>query len=135
MEHTFYRGGKEVHIFKLSKICGTCIAKDKAKGIVTLLTPDGVVPVKFRKEYFSMFDKQISVKNPDGTKHIVEKSWFNRGSMIVIQGIRSGDNFLPKKYSSSTSEQLYKITEITPEGDIKLTHTRYQGGIEEDEEI
>ena len=79
-----------------------------------------------------MFDKQISVKNPDGTKHVVEKSWFNRGSMIVVQGIRSGDNFLPKKYASSTGEQLYKITEINSNGDIKLTHTRYQGGIEED---
>ena len=128
----FYRNGKEIHVFQLFKICGTCIAKDKAKGIVTLLTPDGVVPVKFRKEYFSMFDKQISVKNPDGTKHVVEKSWFNRGSMIVVQGIRSGDNFLPKKYASSTGEQLYKITEINSNGDIKLTHTRYQGGIEED---
>lgn len=129
---TFHRNGKEIHVFQLFKICGTCIAKDKAKGIVTLLTPDGVVPVKFRKEYFSMFDKQISEKNPDGTKHVVEKSWFNRGSMIVVQGIRSGDNFLPKKYASSTGEQLYKITDINSNGDIKLTHTRYQGGIEED---
>ena len=128
----FYRNGKEIHVFQLFKICGTCIAKDKAKGIVTLLTPDGVVPVKFRKEYFSMFDKQISEKIPDGTKHVVEKSWFNRGSMIVVQGIRSGDNFLPKKYASSTGEQLYRITEINSNGDIKLTHTRYQGGIEED---
>ena len=132
VESSFYRGGKEIKIFKLHKICGTCIAKDKAKGIVTLLTPSGVVPVKFRKEYFSMFDKQISEKDLDGTKHLVEKSWFNRGSMIVVQGIRSGDNFLPKKYTSSVSEQLYKITDILSNGEIKLTHTRYQGGIEED---
>ena len=135
VSHTFYRGGKEVHIFQLSKICGTCIAKDKAKGIATLLTPNGVVPIKFRKEYFSMFDKQISVKDAEGVKHVIEKSWFNRGSMIMVQGIRSGDNFLPKKYSSSISEQLYKITEILPNGNLALTHTRYQGGIEEDEEI
>jgi DNA polymerase-3 subunit alpha len=131
--NTFFRGGKEVRMFQLSKICGTCIAKDKAKGIVTLLTPYGVVPVKFRKEYFSMFDKQISVKDAEGVKHVMERSWFNRGSMIVVQGIRSGDNFLPKKYSSSVSEQLYKITEIDNKGEIKLTHTRYQGGIEEDD--
>ena len=40
--------------------------------------------------------------------------------MIVVQGIRSGDNFLPKKYASSTGEQLYKITDINSNGDIKL---------------
>ena len=132
VEHSFCKGDKEIKLFKLSKICGTCIAKDKTKSTVTLLTPNGVVTVKFRKEYFSIFDRQISIREPDGTKHVVEKSWFNRGSMIVVQGIRSGDNFLPKKYASTTGEQLYKITEIDNNGNIKLTHTRYQGGIEED---
>lgn len=132
VEHSFCKGDKEIKLFKLSKICGTCIAKDKTKSTVTLLTPNGVVTVKFRKEYFSIFDRQISIREPDGTKHIVEKSWFNRGSMIIVQGIRSGDNFLPKKYASTTGEQLYKITEIDNNGNIKLTHTRYQGGIEED---
>jgi DNA polymerase-3 subunit alpha len=133
VDRSFVKGGKEIKIFKLHKICGTCIAKNKNKGYVTLLTPDGVVNVKFRKEYFSMFDKQISVIQPDGSKKVMEKSWFDRGSMIVVQGIRSGDNFIPKKYSSSTSEQLYKILEINADGTLKITHQRYQGGIEEDE--
>ena len=64
------------------------------------------------EEYFSMFDKQISEKNPDGTKTIKEKSWFNRGNMIIVQGMRSGDTFIPKKYASSGGHQLYKITDI-----------------------
>jgi hypothetical protein len=81
-----------------------------------------------------MFDKQISIIQPDGTKKVMEKSWFDRGSMIVVQGIRSGDNFIPKKYASSSSEQLYKILSIDEDGDLKLTHQRYQGGIEEDGE-
>lgn len=134
VERSFTKGGKTINIFKLHKICGTCIAKDKNKGHVTLLTTEGVVNIKFRKEYFSMFDKQISVIQPDGTKKIMEKSWFERGSMIVVQGIRSGDNFIPKKYASSSGEQLYKIKSIDKDGDLVLTHQRYQGGIEEDEE-
>lgn len=135
VERSFFKGGKEIKIFKLSKICGTCIAKDKAKGTVTLLTPTGVVTVKFRKEYFSMFDKQISERGEDGTKHVIEKSWFNRGSMIVVQGIRSGDTFIAKKYASSGGgHQLYKITEVFPNGEIALQTERYQGGYEENGE-
>ena len=130
IEKSFVKGGKTINMFKLYKICGTCIAKDKNKSTVTLLTPEGVVTVKFRKEYFSMFDKQISEKNPDGTKTVKEKSWFNRGNMIMVQGFRSGDNFIPKKYASSGGHQLYKIDSIDKQGDLILRTDRYQGGTE-----
>ena len=132
VDKTFTKGGKDIHIFKLHKICGTCIAKNKNKSTVTLLTTSGVVEIKFRKEYFSLFDKQISVKGADGVKHIVEKSWFNRGNMIVVQGIRSGDNFIVKKYASSGGHQLYRIEEIVDGTDLRLKSERYQGGIEEE---
>jgi hypothetical protein len=132
VDRQFTKNGKTVNIFKLHKICGTCIAKNKTKSTVTLLTREGVVEVKFRKEYFSLFDKQISERGADGVKHVVEKSWFNRGSMIVVQGIRSGDNFVAKKYNSSGGHQLYKIDEVFGNGDIRLRSTRYQGDIEED---
>ena len=133
VDKTWWKGDKEIKMFKLSKICGTCIAKDKAKSTVTLLTTTGVVNVKFRKEYFSIFDKQISEKTPEGTKKVIERSWFNRGNMILVQGIRSGDNFIPKKYATSGGHQLYKINEIIDNGDLVLQTERYQGGFEEDE--
>jgi DNA polymerase-3 subunit alpha len=119
-------------MFKLYKICGTCIAKNKTKSTVTLLTTDGVVNVKFRKEYFSLFDKQISEKQPDGSKKVAEKSWFNRGNMIVVTGMRSGDDFISKKYSSTGGHQLYRIEKINDDGTLELKDSRYQGGIEED---
>ena len=129
----FYKG-KEIKRYKLHQICGTCIAKDKIRSTVTLLTPYGVVNVKFRKEYFALFDKQISVRQADGTKKVMEKSWFNRGNMIVVQGIRMEDTFIPKKYSSIGSEhQLYRIIDIDKDGNIKLQTERYQGGVEEDD--
>ena len=62
IERTFYKGNNEIKIFKLHRICGTCIAKNKSKSTVTLLTTTGVVNVKFRKDYFTLFDKQISEK-------------------------------------------------------------------------
>ena len=130
VDRSFVKGGKTINLFKLTKICGTCIAKDKNKSTVTLLTPEGVVTVKFRKDYFSMFDKQISEKNPDGTKTVKEKSWFNRGNMIMVQGFRSGDNFVPKKYATSGGHQLYRIDSIDKQGDLMLRNERYQGGTE-----
>ena len=120
-------------MFKLHKICGTCIAKNKNKSTVTLLTTSGVVEVKFRKEYFTLFDKQISVRQADGSKKIVEKSWFNRGNMIVVRGIRSGDNFIAKKYASTGGHQLYKIIEVVDGTDVRLASERYQGEMEDED--
>ena len=129
IDKSFVKGGKTINMFKLSKICGTCIAKDKNKGTITLLTEKGVVNIKMRKEQFSIFDKQISKKNEDGTKSVLEKSWFNRGNMIMLQGFRSGDNFIPKKYASSGSPHtLYKIDSIDNVGDLILRNERIQGG-------
>ncbi len=117
--------GIPFQIYKLSKICGTCIAKKKNKSTVILLTTDGVVNVKFRKEYFALFDKQISELGEDGIKHVKEKSWFNRGNMIIVQGIRKGNDFVPKKYQSTPGHQLYKIDSINEDGSLILQSERY----------
>ena len=126
--------GKTYNQYCLYKICGTCISKDKNKGHVVLLTTSGVITIKFRKEYFALFDKQVSVKNPDGTKTIIERSWFNKGNMIMVMGFRSEDAFIPKKYSTSIGEQLYHIDKINSDGSLELRHERMTGDIEDDED-
>lgn len=134
VEKYFKRNGSNIPIFQLFSICGTCIAKNKTKSTVYLLTTSGVVPVKFRQEYFGLFDRQTFKYNEDGTKNVLEKSWFNRGNMIVVQGIRRGDEFVPKKYASSTRHQLYHIDEIKADGSLVLRSERYSGSEEEDDE-
>ncbi len=129
----WHRGGKDIPLFKLTKIAGTCIDKNKNKSTVTLLTTSGVVEVKFRKEYFALFDKQISERGADGKKHVIERSWFNRGNMLIVNGMRSGDNFICKKYSSTVGHQLYRITSVNKDGTVLLQDSRYQGGIEEED--
>lgn len=134
VEKVFKRGPNLIPIYKLHTICGTCIAKNKVKSTVYLLTTTGVVPVKFRQEYFALFDKQTFQRNPDGTKTVIEKSWFNRGNMIVVQGIRRGDEFVPKKYASSKLHQLYHIDEVTKDGTLILRSDRLQGEDDNGEE-
>ena len=131
-EKIFHRGGVAIPIYNLEKIIGTVVARDKAKAVVYLLTTGGVVPVRFRKEYFALFDKQISERNPDGTKSVKEKSWFTRGNKIMVTGIRNNEEFVVKKYASTPGHQLYKITEYFDDGTLVLTSDRYQGGIVED---
>lgn len=130
----FKRGGHQIPIFKLNRIVGTVINKNNTKGHVTLLTVDGVVNVAFSKEYYAMFNRQISEKDENGKKKVKEKGWFTRGTMIMVTGIRREDTFRAKTYKSTGGHQLYKITKVTNNGhDIEITHDRYQGTMEEDE--
>lgn len=132
VDYTYYtKDGKEVNIFKLTKIAGTCISKNKNKGTVKILTVDGVVEVRFRKEYFAMFDKQVSVKGADGKKHVVESSWFNKGEKIMVNGMRQGDQFTAKKYKSTEGHTLYRILQIEDDGKLVLQSERVQGELNE----
>ena len=133
IDRSFTKNGKTINLYKLDKICGTCLAKDKAKATVTLLTTSGVATVKFRKEYFNMFDKQISEPQADGKKKDKERSWFKRGSLIVVMGMREEEEFFAKRYNSIPGHTLYKIDEILENGDLILRHERYKGVEEEDE--
>ena len=133
VDTVIHRKGVTIPIYKLTHICGTVIAKNKTKGDISLLTTDGVVHVWFRKEYFALFDKQISARGEDGSKHVIEKSWFNRGNMLIITGMRRGDDFIPKKYASTQGHQLYRITEIKADGSLTLQYERAKGEQEDDE--
>ena len=93
--------GKLVPILKLHRIIGTVLDRDKAKKMVTLLTTEGVVTVKIYGGVFNEYDKQLSEKRADGTKHIIRKSEFSRGNKIIVIGVRDEDSFRAKKYSKT----------------------------------
>lgn len=53
--------------------------------------------------------------------------------MILVQGIRSGDDFIVKKYNNAGMEhQLYKIDSITENGDLVIRNYRAQGDAEDE---
>lgn len=131
IDYTFKRNGKDIPIFKTYKIIGTVINKNDTRNSISLLTTTGIVNVKFTKEYFTMFNRQLSEKGEDGIKHVVEKGWFNRGVKVMVTGFRRDDTFVAKTYSRTATHQLYKITEINGKN-MSLEHERYQ--VKEDEE-
>lgn len=118
------RDGGIIRMYEISRICGTVIDKDKNKSTVTLLTPTmQVVNVKVWKNQYAKWDRQISRKNPDGTKTVVEKSFFARGNKLIITGIRRDDDFVPKKYKNTSYPLFEKIEEMDSEGYITSSVT------------
>ena len=110
--------GRQIPIFKLYRLAGTVLDKDKAKKTVTLLTDDGVVTVKIFGQVFTHYDKQISEKGADGKKHVIEKSWLSRGNKIIVTGIKQADGFLAKKYSKTPYHLVELITEVCEDGTL-----------------
>ena len=110
--------GRQIPIFKLYRIAGTILDKDKAKKTVTLLTTDGVVTVKIFGAVFTHYDKQLSEKGADGKKHVIEKSWLSRGNKIIVTGIKQSDGFLAKKYKNTPHHLVELITDIREDGTI-----------------
>lgn len=93
-------GGKK---FELFKIAGTSIGRDKTKGIVGFLTPEGFLTVKIYRSTFTKYDKMIKENG------MTDKSWFSKGSKLLLQGYRTGDVFMLKGYKDSPNT-IFQIT-------------------------
>ena len=118
------KDGKTIPIYKTFRFAGTVLGKDKNKGLVTLLTTTGVVSVRIFKAQFAEYDKQISRKNPDGTKTVIEKSWFTRGSKLILNGFRRGNDLVLKKYKGCPYSVLSYITKINDDGTLEYKTER-----------
>lgn len=123
--HTKYNG-KQYPKFKLYRIVGTVLDRDKNKHIVSILTPTGVVQIKFHQGQFAFYDKTLSIIDEDtGKKSVVEGSWFARGTKLLVTGFRRGEQFLPKRYKNSIYQHsVSKITSIDKDGLLDLQSER-----------
>ena len=115
--------GHDVPLFKINRIIGTVIDKNKTKGTVTLLTTGGVVTVHIFGPVFGFYDKQLSVRGEDGKKKVIEKSCFSRGNKIIVTGIRRGDSFYGKKYAKTPYHLVENIINID-DGELIITNRR-----------
>lgn len=122
------KDGGTANIYQTYQIIGTVIDKNKNKNTVTLLTPTGVVNIKIYKNQFSQYDKRISVIGDDGKKHMLEESWFKRGTLLMVQGIRRDENFISKKYKSSMYPVVSKIISANSIGALSFQYERVDNG-------
>ena len=124
VDYFFKRNNKQIPIYKLCRIAGTVIGKNDTRHSISLLTTNGVVNVKFTRDYYAMFNRQLSEKDEFGVKHVMEKGWFTRGTKLLVTGFRRDDTFVSKKYKATGGHQLYLISSV--EGrNINITSERY----------
>lgn len=123
--HTKY-AGKQYPKFALTRIVGTVLDRDKNKHVVALLTPDGVVKIKFQQGQFAFYDKTLSIANEEtGKKTTIEKSWFSRGNKLLVTGFRREEMFIPKRYKNSVYQHtVCKIQDIEEDGRLILQSER-----------
>jgi len=107
--------------YEITRICGTVVSRDKTKHIVTLLTPEGAVPVKYQSGQFSHYDKQVSYLDSDGSKVTLENGWFKRGNKLLICGYRINGRFKPKKYRDTIWQNTTVLIEDIEQETGKLT--------------
>lgn len=114
----------EYNVYKLERICGTILDKDKNRHTISLLTTSGVVTCKLYAGNFSFYDKQIS-EQVDGVKRCVEKSWFSRGTLLIVTGYRQGEVFRVKRYSDTVyRHSIAKIGQVETNGDLVIQSER-----------
>ena len=123
-EFTSKQTGQKIPLYKIYRIAGTVLDKDKNKKTVTLLTTDSVVTVKIFGDAFTHYDKQLSERGADGKKHVTEKSWLSRGNKIIVTGIKRDSDFICKKYKNTPYHLVELITSIDDSGYIKTQQER-----------
>ena len=116
---------RDIPVYELVNICGTVLDKNSYKHTVTLLTPSGVVTVKCVAEQYSQYDKQISKLNKEtGRKEVIERSWFKRGTKLIVSGWRNSDQFMARSRQSEEKHAFYKIKDIDDLGQLEITRYR-----------
>lgn len=119
--------------YDTSAICGTVLARNDNNHLVSILTPDNeVVNIKFNGGAYAHYKAQISEQGAEGKKIVRDKSWFERGSLIIVAGYRRGDDFVAKKYKSSVfNHQVQKIDMVNEDGSAVIRSVRYGFDVEE----
>lgn len=100
---SFFIKGKTIPKFHLYTIAGTVIDKDKTKGLVTIQCPDGVVSLKVYKDLFATF-VAVATKGDE-----VQDSFFEKGTHLLVTGIKRGATFVPKVYKNTGRKAIMMI--------------------------
>lgn len=120
------KGEKTFTLYDICAVAGTVIKTDNTRKIVTLVTLDGVVDVKFYAANYIQYNKKISTIDPKTNKKTTfDDSWFRRGSKIIVYGYRRENTFVAKNERSSGFKRLVgKINGVFEGGSLDVEFTR-----------
>lgn len=113
LEHPVIKGynnwhGKQYPIHENTVIAGVVIDKNNNKGIVSLLTPNGVANVRVGRSRFSKYNKKI-MEGKGKNRHCVSPSWFEKGTKLICIGFRNQNDFILNKKNSGHDHTMIKM--------------------------
>lgn len=120
--------------YEIVRIAGTVLNADNPHYTVTLATTTGVVKVKFNKGQYAYYNRQISARlNGESKKTVLDKSWFKRGTLLLVCGYRQDDNFRAYRYKDTVYLHTVSIIdEILEDGTLRLRTERKEPNGTED---
>lgn len=128
-------GKRSYRQYELYQIAGVVLDKNDNSHFITILDfNNNVVNVKMDNGLYAKYKAQIS-ENVNGKKKVLEKSWFQRGTPLIIAGYKMGENdFKVKTYKNSVfNKKITRILSIDNEtGEVVTQSYRYGDEREED---
>lgn len=112
----FFIKGKFFPKYEIYTIVGTVINKDKLKNAITLLTPQGPIDVKVWKNTFALYDQKV-VDFKDGKKVLIQDSFFEIGTHLMVTGVLKGTTFVPKKYKGTPVKEVIMKINLLDKGE------------------
>lgn len=124
--YTTARNGREYPDYQQQRIMGTVLDRNRVTNHLDLLTPEGVVTVKFYDNVFNFYNRVLRrPENRNGkiVNTTIERSWLTRGNKLVINGIRRGEYFFPRRYFNTDflgKHTVSLIEEVKDNGRLEL---------------
>jgi len=115
----FFIDGKFIPRYVIRHIVGTVIDKNKTKNKITVLTPEGPVEVKIWKNMFSIYDQTLTDTSTT-EKIIIQDSFFEIGTHLMLTGMKRGNGFSLKKYKNTRVDDTILKINLVQDGDSEL---------------
>jgi DNA polymerase III subunit alpha len=115
----FFIEGKIIPRYVIRHIVGTVIDKDKLKSKITVLTPTGPTEVKIWKNQFAFYDQTLTDLN-SAKKKVIQPSFFEIGTHVMLTGMKRGSQFVLKKYRNTKVDDVILKINLTDEGFSEL---------------
>lgn len=115
----FFIDGKIIPRYVIRHVVGTVVDKNKLKSKITVLTPDGPAEVKIWKNQFAFYDQTLIDQN-SAAKKVLQPSFFEIGTHVMLSGMKRGSQFVLKKYKNTKVEDVILKITLVQDGDSIL---------------
>ena len=111
---------------RIISLVGTVTDTNNVRHTISLLTPEGIVDVKFYAGTYAQYNQRISTIDPNTQKKtVVDESWLKRGTRLLVYGIRKENMFhVRTDRGGALPRTIGLIEQIHADGTLDVRYTR-----------